>query len=152
MKRLFFTVLFGFSFLLGFSQDSTTIDLSSTNTEELIELRKQVYNKYATGKQAGKAMSKEDEVLINRINDAIAKNPRINQTFAFSKVPKEYNYEALVMSWNKLNQFFELRAEYQKFKRQLKVFHQKDSTVLNRLQNDLRIGKERFRGIVTEKD
>ncbi|MEA5461575.1 hypothetical protein VB796_21085 [Arcicella sp. LKC2W] len=151
MKKLIFTVLFGISFLIGFGQDAT-IDLSSTNTEELTELRKQVYGKYATGKQAGKAMSKNDEQLINKINDAIAKNPRVNQTFAFSKVPQEYNYEALLMSWNRLSQFFELRVEYQKFKKQLKVLYQNDSTILNRLQQETRVGKERFRGIVTEKD
>lgn len=151
MKTLFFTVLFGISFLMGFSQD-VTIDLSSTNTEELTEIRKQVYGKYATGKQAGKAMSKSDEQLIIKINDAIAKNSGVNQMFAFSKVPQEYNYEALLMSWNRLSQFFELRVEYQKFKKQLKVLYQNDTTVLNRLQKELRVGKERFKGIVTEKD
>jgi hypothetical protein len=142
-------------FLAGVYQvnaQKKVIDYIDTDVMELSETRAAVYAKYATGKAKGIPMSKDDEDLIFKINAAIAANPKPNAKIQMKSVPVEYSYENLKTMYQRLNMYFQGRQDFLKFKKGLKAYAAQDSTVYERLQKDLNVGKQRFKQIATDKE
>lgn len=146
---LVFLMLFG---VFNANAQKKVIDFVDTDVTELSETRAAIYSKYATGKSAGRSISKEDEEVILKINNAIAANPKPNAKIKLLGVPSEYSYESLKTMYNRLNMYFEQRKEFVKFKRALKAYAVQDTTVYMQLEKDLNIGRQRFRLITQDKE
>lgn len=127
------TIIFILGFILtGFvTKAQATIDMRQMTVDDLRDIRKQVYDKYSASNLPYTAF---DLDFLNRLNDAITKNPRVNATFAFSKIPIEYQLEPLRKMAQEYGRFEIEREKYRKFKRLLKMVYTVDTNVVNTMQ------------------
>lgn len=130
MKNIFLIIMM---FLFTVNAYSQIVDMKGVTVEDLKTIRGQIYDKYAL---SDLPYTDADTDLLNRVNDAINKNPRVNATFAFSKMPTEYLYGNIVEMGKNYGQYVTERDKYRKFKRLVKMVYAVDTNIVNNVKKD----------------
>lgn len=113
------------------AQTQKTVDLSAATTDDLKEVRRQIYRKYST---SGEVISTDDADILSRSETALKKNPK--GTVSFSKMPTTFYYEQLKVNSYIVGNYLREKDKITEFIRLLKIAQKADTTIISRLIAD----------------